>query len=63
MNLSSNSKWVSSGKNAWQIKFRCCENNIETIRYFKITLPLFQVLQKSLPISITNESIANSSVG
>ena len=63
MNLSSKSKWVSSGRNSWQIKFRCCENNIESLRFFKITLPLFQVLQKSLPINITNESTAYGSVG
>ena len=34
-------------------KFRCCENNIETVRYFKMTLPLFEVLQKSLPIPLS----------
>ena len=35
-----------------RFKFRCCENNIETFHYFKMTLPLFQVVQKSLPIPL-----------
>ena len=36
-----------------RFKFRCCENNIETLRYFKMSLPLFQVLQKSLSIPLS----------
>ena len=38
---------------AGRLKFRCCENNIETVCYFKMTLPLFEVLQKSLPIPLS----------
>ena len=38
---------------AGKLKFRCCENNIETVRYFKMTLSLFEVLQKSLPIPLS----------
>ena len=48
-----------------RFKFRGCENNIETLRYFKMTLPLFEVLQKSLPIPLSHaiETITNASVG
>ena len=54
MNLYSKSKWESSGRTPDRFKFRCCEDYIETtLRYFKMTLRLFQVLQKSLSIPLS----------
>ena len=38
---------------AGRFKFRCCENKIETLPYFKMTLSLVQILQKSLPIPLS----------
>ena len=54
--LCSNLKWECSGRNTSRFQFRCCENNIEVLfqnnlptlrRYFKMTFPLFQILQTS----------------
>ena len=47
-------KFKKKKKTPGRFKFRCCEDNIETLRYFKLTLPLFQVLQKSLPIPLSH---------
>ena len=51
--LYSKSKWESPGRDTTRFEFRCFENNIESLRYFKMTLPLFQVLQKSLLIPLS----------
>ena len=41
------------GRNTNKFQFSCCENNIEPLRYFKMTLPIFQFLQKSLHIPLS----------
>ena len=71
MNYVLNQNWKGQEETQVDIyifQFRCCENNIEALPYFKMTLPFFQVLQKSPPhssvtLSHTIESIMNDSVG
>ena len=50
MNFCCRSKWETPGR----FKFRCYKKNIETLSNFKMTLPIFQVLQKSLPIPLSH---------
>ena len=56
MNYVLNQNWKGQEETQVDIyifQFRCCENNIEALPYFKMTLPFFQVLQKSPPIPLS----------
>ena len=55
--------YESLERNTSRFQFRCCENSVKTLRYFKMTLPLFQVLQISLPIPLSLCHIKSGSVG
>ena len=58
--LSSRSKWVSSGKNSSMFQIKSCENNIETFMLFQDD-PSYFVISSKLSPQI--ESIMNGSEG